>query len=524
MFFGESFSQNNPIWQKPKYLPVRITNRPAAGGGDSGPQSTITFTTIAINAVDNVYKPFSGMDQWHTDNTVKMPNAGFQSIRNDVYFRSNYSWNRFEPTQDNYDFSLLGADINDAIDNGQGFAFGAPIVVYTDAPGGYYVTFGNGVAAYPSYLHTLMQGEAVKDWKTDGNGPAPSCNGCLWIPNWNSTNFINRFGKLMRALANYLNVTSHNGVLYKDVITTVDIRCYGNYGEWHMGGVVSTMANIPTGARITVQTQKQIIDTMMVCFPNNYLNAMIACFDCHRIGSIVDNDQELAWYVLSRSPKISWRRDSYGDGQSFYSDYLENNTNTYNGMRFDSAIMNRYKYTPINGEPNTGFPMTNLAQEARLYHNNSVGNGNYNVTLTSAAEDTIRLAAKLMGNRVSISSGTASTTIIKGQQFSVTLNWVNSGLCPPYYPWTVTYSLRNAVNAEVYSSTSTMTLKYFQPSASTTAITDFITIPTSVSSGTYTLRLVMKDPIGYRAPFAIYNSVPGRQPDGSYVLISSLVL
>lgn len=525
--FGTTFAQNHPIWQKPKFTPIIVTNRGGGSAPDPGPQTPITVTTIPFSSVDLTYTPNRGEEQWHGGNEVNIPNTLTQVARNDVYKRSFYPMNQLYPLANTFDFSTLIADMQDAINNRQGFSFGLPLTFFDGADGNYYATFGGGQAAFPQWLRDSIDllEPSAKCWKTNGTGPTSGSG--YWVIPWQSNVGFRALERLLTAVKNLLDQT-YNGVRYGDIINTIDIRYLGNYGEGHSVNIVDGMSNYPSGTRMTTAVWQRVIDDYCAIFSNYQLQIMIAAFDCHRLPAVIDNDQAVAYYALSKTygngKKLGWRKDSYGSDEPYLADLLQNNTNTFGGMRFDTAILNRYKYAPITGEPNSGTQMTNLGRDVRIYHTNAVGNSNYNATLSIPSQDTIRLASKLMGNRVYISSGTISTTITKGSPFSVTLNWQNVGLTPPYINWTTTYSLRNASNVEVYSTTSSMTLKYFQPAAAPSSITDFITIPTSVASGTYSLVLIMKDPTNYRLPFPIYNSAPSRNSDGSYTLKTGITL
>ena len=88
--------------------------------------------------------------------------------------------------------------------------------------------FDGGIAAYPEYMHQLMQSESTTDWKS----------GSSWIPNYNSNYYLGRLLALNQALNNHIETASYNGIRYKDVIQFIDIRGYGSWGEWHSAGIV----------------------------------------------------------------------------------------------------------------------------------------------------------------------------------------------------------------------------------------------------------------------------------------------
>ena len=58
------------------------------------------------------------------------------------------------------------------------------------------------------WLHTQMQSESVKDWRT---GPT-------WTPNYNSNYYLNWLLDLNTAVNAHIEATSYNGVRYRDVV------------------------------------------------------------------------------------------------------------------------------------------------------------------------------------------------------------------------------------------------------------------------------------------------------------------
>jgi hypothetical protein len=482
--------------------------------------SPISVTQIPFSDPDLYYTPGRAAEQWHNDNVVNIPVDGVDSPRSDIYRR--FQWTQFETTvQGTYDWTKFDDAMEEAIDARRKLSFGI-MTFFPFEPEIGAEQYDDGYGSYPSYLHDLMQGETNPDWQTDGTGPCTSgCSGLGWVPNWNSEYYLNRWGALNRALAQHIASTSYDGVPYANAIQYVDIRGYGTYGEWTQVGIVSSTANYPTGTRITVASQKRIIDSVKVAFANYPLVFLIAALDCNLLAN-VDNDPEIAHYCLTQSNtwgKFGWRRDSYGDEDWFYDDYLEANPNSYSGVDFDTAISNRYKYAPIVGEPYNGLQMTALPGQVRTYHTNSFGNGNYGgITLSAASEDSIRLASKLAGYRVVLDSGKVTTNLVPGSGFSITLYWKNKGLTPVYENWQPVFELRNGSGTVVWSGNSGFQLKRWwldNPALNAESVDNF-TLPGNVSNGNYSLYLIIKDPLGYRRPFPL--AITGRNSDGSYLL------
>jgi hypothetical protein len=481
--------------------------------------SPITVTQIPFSDPDLFYTPGRAAEQWENNNVAFIPIDSVDTPRSDIYRR--FQWTQFETTvQGSYNWTNFDNAVKEAIDNNWKFSFGI-MTFLPDEPEQGKENFGGGYGSYPSYLHTLMQGETYPDWQTNEHGPCTSgCSGKGWVPNWNSEYYLNRWGALNRALAHHIDTSSYLGIPYANVIQYVDIRGYGSWGEWNQVRIVDSTAQYPTGTRITVASQKRIIDSVRVAFPNFPLVFMIGALDCNQNKNI-DNNPEIAHYVLTQSNtwgKFGWRRDSYGDPASLYANLLENNTNSYSSVQFDTAIMNRFKYSPIVGEPNFGTQMTILPHQVRTYHTNSFGNGNYGVTLSVQSQDSIRLASKMAGYRIVLDSGKITANLVPNASFAITLYWKNKGLAPVYENWQPVFELRNGSGTVVWSGNSAFQLKRFWQDnlAHNAESIDNFTLPSNITSGNYSLYLIIKDPLGYRKPLPL--AITGRNSDGSYLL------
>jgi hypothetical protein len=471
--------------------------------------TSLSFTSIPLTNAD-LNAPGRGVEQWHDQNIVNVPTEGVNTQRLDVYYR--FVWTKIEgPTLGSYTWTFFDSLVNMAIQKKQKFSFG----IMTVYPGGTLqnglVSYDGGNSSYPLYLHTLMQSEAVKDWRT----------GSTWTPNYNSTNYQNRLLALHQAIDAHIKSTSYNGVPYKSVISCIDIRGYGAWGEWHSGYTPNNViSDYPAGTFPTVASLKKIVDAHTQGFPDFPLVAMIAAFDAQWLQNTW-NPPEIAYYVLTQRNNwglIGWRRDQWGATDSYLSSYLENNTRSFNGLVFRDSIMVRWKSSPITGEPPAWNPnnYADLERQIRLYHATSFGNGNYGVTPTTTIKDRVRASSKACGYRLILESGNLT---LNGNNLSISLNWKNTGLAPTYENWNVVFELKNGSNVTVWSGTSQFKPKGFQPLGSATLVTDNFN---AVPAGTFNLYLSVKDSNGYRDPLPL--AINGRNADGSYTLTTQLTV
>ena len=328
---------------------------------------------------------------------------GTNTQRLDVYFR--FVWTRIEgPTLGSYNWTYFDALVNDAIQKRQKFSFG----IMTVCPGATtehgLVSYDGGYSSYPLYLHNLMQSESIKDWRT----------GTTWTPNYNSQHYLNRLLALNQAVNAHIETTIYNGVRYKDVINCIDLRGYGAWGEWNSAYTINNVvSDYPAGTFPTIASFKKIVDAHTQGFPNFPLVAMIAAFDGQFLQNTW-NPPEIAYYILTTRNTwgpIGWRRDQWGATDTYLAEYLENNNRFFeNSGPFKNYIMERWKTSPITGEPPGWNPnnFADLERQIRLYHATSFGNGNYGTSLTNTIKTRIRAASKACGYRLVVENAASN--------------------------------------------------------------------------------------------------------------------
>jgi hypothetical protein len=387
-------------------------------------------------------------------------------------------------------------------------------------------------ASYPYYLHELMQTEPAtsRDWYSSYG---------YWVPNWNSNYYLERFEALLDTVARFIDAGSYiptrgpntgKRVAYKNVINYVDIRGYGNYGEWHNYPYHNT---IPEGRAATPATLKRIIDAHINAFPQYPLVSVIGIFN-EKESSYVP--PEVSYYALTAGNaygKIGWRRDNLGEAGE--DNRLSKNTGSYANMRFDTAIVNRYKYAMITGEPIKGGsqyapnkkPYSDLRREINLYHISGFGNGNYPLAdiAKTAVRDTLQEAFKITGYRFNLNGGSISTNLYTNTPFNITLRWRNAGVAPLYQKrWQVKYQLRTSTDQVLQEWKSYFNPYLFQPSTSDSVVSQNFVIGNIPAGTNYKLVLLIQDTTAYHSPLPLALKSPARNADGSYTLRSKLTV
>lgn len=466
------------------------------------PTETSTGTTTAFTGQIIPYSdadliaPGRGAEHWGGHiwddvDAVKVPAGITQGL--DYYYR--FNWRDFETTQKGvYNWTEFDRQMNYCITNGKKLNFGVMTLdgsVYK-AP-----TVGGAYLTYPDWLHNAMQSEYYKDWIGAG----------LWIPNWNSNYYLSALEALNKAIANHINTTSYNGKLYKNAVGYIDVRGYGNFGEWHNWPY---SGSTPTGRVATVSTLKRIVDSHTSAFPDHPLVAMSDGFATW--GSAATPPEVVTYLLTTRNAwgLLGWRRDNWGNPE--YSDRLENNP--VSGAA--ALIMERWKYAPIVGETWTGnadvsangsqAPYYDLERQIKLYHAASFGNGNYQRPLTDAMRNNIRNSSKASGYRLQVVSGSITT----GTNGKISVTWSNVGVAPTYENWTTVFELKSG-STVVWKGESSFKAKMFLPG--TLKVGDTYA---SIPDGSYTLTVKLIDPTGYRQPLVLANR--NRNSDGSYTL------
>ena len=473
-------------------------------------QSTsLSFTQIPVSDPD-INRPGGGAEQWTAgQNIVNIPVQGTNTPRLDAYYR--FQWIDIQPSNASgagagMSWSNFDAQVNDAISKGQGFSFGVMPNCCTGP------TVGGAGLVYPQALHNAMQAESVKDWNNGGG----------WYENPNSPTWLAWFKALHQAIYNHIQTTSYNGVPYKNVVKRIDVRIAGDFGEQ------AVLNSGPSGTAPTSASLKSLVDAVVQSYPTIKCVALIGAFANGVYGF---TPADVGYYELTTSNQagvLGWRWDSWGWTDAIYHNVLENNKNVYNGYRFDTAIMNRYKYAPVCGEPaDLGYASNNFADlpvRVNQYHAESFGNGNLDVNNppNSTIQNNFRAASKAAGYRLILTGGSMTTTLSAGGSFNLALNWQNIGLAPSYENWNITYELRNSSGTVAWTGTSAFVLRLFSPTGSAQAASDNFTLPSTVPQGTYSMYLIIKDPNGYRKPLPL--AITGVNSDGSYLLRSNITV
>lgn len=439
--------------------------------------SDTKFSLPVIPLIDNdITNPDRGFYRWNGNEM-----APYSSI--DRYAR--YNWTVFESSEGVYNFSSL---------------YSEAAAAYADPDGR--GTFGlafrcvvEGVDhAYPAYLDAKMT-----SWYSN--------NKKCWMPDWNNPYFIARHDSLVANLGRAFNKDPRIGF--------IEIRTYGNWGEWHLSGFETPPSPL-TG--ITTATIQHIIDVFVKAFPDKQLIMM-----SDNVGGLQ--------YAMSKTGlkyPIGWRRDSWCNSGF-------NNVSSTSSTAWPLA-KDRWKTAPVivEGYGNTGMTYSLGLQQVIDYHISGIGNGNFGSnltwsTMTTDAQIAMVNSAKTSGYRYILRDVTTSNIFVPGQSVRFLANWSNIGVAPAYRNWLVKYRLVHpTTGALIWETPSKLNLRTLLPTYnfSTSLDTPFsvdetFTLPQDIALGTYSLEILITDKDNYFSPLKLANQ--NRKSTGAYPIGSVVV-
>lgn len=462
-----------------------------------------TAATYDFNLTKNTTprkRIWSGFENWNGQNYATIYGGGW----NDYYFR-------FVPTDvvkgadAHYDWTRFDNEFKKAASIGAGFSFAFFAVNDSDN----FLsseTYGGNSSRYCLGWHNQMQSESVKDFTANG----------MWIPNWNSTSFLNNFQELLTRVNERLEAQTFNGIKWKDYVNYVDIREYGQWGEWHNGGLFDNINQYPAGTRPSVASYKKFIDSHLQAFPDIQTVCLFAAYDANWLPHTM-TPPEVTDYVLKASNSaglIGWRRDQWGQTDNYIHDYLENNNRSFGSSGpFRNIIMERWKVAPVEGEPyGPGANLSDLKRQVEFYHANSIGNGNYSGNDTNS-KNLFTAAQESAGAKISLPKG--QLKVSTAFDFDISLTFESWGGCPLYDKrLKLVYELRNNSNGTIaWTTTSPFDVTKKMGSVDISDHYKVINVP----AGTYTLAAVIKNNL---RSLPLFND--GQQSDG-YLLLNSQI-
>lgn len=355
-------------------------------------------------------KPVQRTDAWapgHEDWHGWLTATGVPKAQSRYY---RFTWKELQTAEGVYKWDAFDTQVRAAIAQGQLFSFGL-MTVYIGNRSASAVRIGSNYSSSPAYLID----KGMKYW----------VKGQDIVPNWNDEIYLSEHGKLLTAWNKHINEMG-----WQDVINYVDIRGYGNWGEWHSYGIVNAdVKEYPAGMDATDATKKRLIKQHFDAFPDQQMVLLMSALDANMWAN-TRNSADVGRYALGLTNSrggAGWRRDNWGLIER-YDNYFNSNNPLW------SLFKDRWATAPVVGEPNNGeteyggsAPMWALKKQVQDLHVAFMGNGNMNGDQALPAAWNTNAAAGIAaaGHRLTLVGGSYANG-------TLTLNWSNTGVANVY--------------------------------------------------------------------------------------------
>lgn len=419
-------------------------------------QQLITIMPTPIPLTDaELVNPMRGYYRWYGSEPVAQP-----APARDQYAR--FGWRRLEPARGQYDFSEIEQALQTAQRTGARFSFRIMSVNEFTSP-----------VEVPSYLVD----EAGGTWCAYHGSQ-------LWVPRWDSLQFLARAEALMNALSMHFNGDARLGYY--------DIGLYGHWGEWTNDLCTPDASTATKHALVDMQVKAFSKSRMLMNSGGKELDAFV--------------------YTLNKSPRIGIRVDSLCN--SWFD-------NQFSELPEKLALVQqRWKTAPIITEFYSWNP-TDLAlcqQQIQTWHIAGLANGRLNWgDYTAQQQQQLIDLGKNAGYRFVLHSLSYPAQSPNNAMLSISSQWLNLGITPAYEHFEVSYELRPKGQTNmIWSGVSKLNLEQLLPSPTAQTVVDQLYIPGRLPTGTYNLSMVVRDPTRYRAPLLL--AISGVDQNGRYAL------
>lgn len=445
----------------------------AARVGDAG-LVTVTFSPPSIPASSpELSNPMRGQYQWL--GVAPYP-AGWADI--DAYQR--WNWAQLEPSQGNYQWSLIDDEITAA--KARGGRFGMRVMALCQGCGDH--TYMGAQTSIPDDMAAMVNPLI---------GAAPGDTVQYVIPDWNSDAYFTRLTSLLTAIANRYRNDPH--------FAWMDVSSYGNWGEMHLYPFTQP------GGPYTNSTQKPITDANA----QRLVNLNTSLFSNKLLVVNAEQQAALATAVASVTPPVGIRVDCLG------SDGLAGGDTAISAV---VGASNRWQTAPFITE----WCQTNLGSsgmdlfvqgetQVRQYHVSMLSSGNFASNPSTSAETTaFRQANVEAGYRLRAQSVKVTFDSTHRSSLAVDVSWVNDNVAPTYLAWNVVLGLHGPATVETPLK---VDLRKVLPG---TPLSDAesLTLSSALAAGSYDVYLRVEDAQSVSVPMQL--AMTGRDASGNYAL------
>jgi hypothetical protein len=387
-----------------------------------------------------------------------------------AYFR--FYWDGIEPEEGKVDFALFDELLAHAHRAGQRLGF--RIMIASTDP--------NSLGA-PKWLRD----KGVHGWEYSYDG-----HGRWWTPDMDDPVVKNAHTRLLRALGERYD--GHPDLDY------IDIGSVGLWGEWHF----SATRIIPGGERVPMPSEArriEIVDEYRRYFPKTPKLMLIG-------------DEPGLTYAVAHG--CGWRADCFGDMGGF-SPTWSHMANAYRQELAAARAGEAWKQAPVAWEScwdmrkwvDEGWDLRYIFDYGLELHGSYLNNKS--APIEEAWLPEINRFLLRMGYRLALRRVEHPGSAAAGDRMTVTADWENVGVAPPYHDFLVAFRLAGAAGQSEVLVTE-QSVKGWLPGKQHQSYT--LAVPRSLPAGRYTLSVGVVDP-ATRAP-AVNLAIAGRTADGWY--------
>ncbi len=438
--------------------------------------ATVSFTPTEIN--DVLYNPYMG---W-----MPLANQTNYSQKHTMVLAP-LTWKELEPTTRGV-FDWAGFESRNNFSYWQSKGVKINIRFYLDYP------TSTAHRDIPDWLYNNMGVNKGTAYNSVDIGQGFS-------PNYSDSYLIQEHSRVIAALGARYNSDSR--------IAFIQLGSLGHWGEWHAWPYSPSTGVFPL---LSVSNQ----------YVQHYINAFSTDKLCMRRG-----------YQMAKDNYFGLFNDMFGDTASLDSPgwgwlYQINNGYTDDFGQTHPSMPDFWKYGPAGGEFAYGnaeqyvtdATINETVRQATTSHTSWLGPCSpIYMAQGCADQDNLDRLMKTMGYRFVLKNTTHSKYVNSGTNLAVTMTWENKGVAPFYFQWPLGLALANSSGNIVTYTTTNEDIRNWLPGTRT--ITKDLTIPTTITPGTYKLLVSLIDPATNNPGIDL--AIGGKRTDGWYALDNVIV-
>jgi hypothetical protein len=434
------------------------------GDGSTGVSldlSVPTTATVRPAEIDNVlYNPGMGFADFHFGWGDPPPASAYppQTV---AYFR--WTWDELEPSEGQYNFSLVDDVIAQAKTKGETLAF---------------------------RIMSVFEG-STPQWVLDKGVASVAVGGDIF-PDHNSPVFLDYHERLVKAFGD-----RYAG---RPEIDHVDIGSVGCWGEWNTACCGEGTVQLCNQYYPVEANELKITDWYFQYFPGTPL-VMLS-------GGPTE-------YAASKG--AGWRGDCFGD-YGMFDPTWNHMVDVYGPIVQNPVTGNAWQAGPVQFEvcgvmqdwSDLGFDIDLILQKGLDWHM-SVLNAKSS-PVPSAWRPKVDEFLKKVGYRFVLRELSHNAQVQPGGPMVLQSLWENKGVAPIYHPWPLAYRLRSGTGEVAATWISQANLMSWLPG--THEVADAVSVPAEIPAATYSLDVAILTEDGSAAHVEL--AIAGKRPDKWY--------